>query len=158
MDDRFSVFAFGMPKKIKQMNNFSVTLFSQANIGIPITWQTSNLAYQEDDAMEFDMEQTVMELLINAGEARSSAMMAIQAARGQDWAQADAQLLASKEAAKAAHLIQTRLIGLDEGEGKVPVNLIMVHAQDHLMTAMLCHDLAEELVLLRKELFERSSA
>ncbi|AIR70767.1 PTS lactose/cellobiose transporter subunit IIA [Dickeya fangzhongdai] len=108
--------------------------------------------------MEFDMEQTVMELLINAGEARSSAMMAIQAARGQDWAQADAQLQASKEAAKAAHLIQTRLIGLDEGEGKVPVNLIMVHAQDHLMTAMLCHDLAEELVLLRKELFDRPSA
>ncbi|MCI4185035.1 PTS lactose/cellobiose transporter subunit IIA [Dickeya dianthicola] len=108
--------------------------------------------------MEFDMEQTVMELLINAGEARSSAMMAIQAARAQDWAQADAQLLASQAAAKAAHLIQTRLIGLDEGEGKVPVNLIMVHAQDHLMTAMLCRDLAEEMVLLRKELFGRSSA
>ncbi|MGM3160866.1 PTS lactose/cellobiose transporter subunit IIA [Dickeya undicola] len=108
--------------------------------------------------MEFDMEQTVMELLINAGEARSSAMMAIQAAREQDWAQADAQLQASKDAAKAAHLIQTRLIGLDEGEGKVPVNLIMVHAQDHLMTAMLCHDLAEELVLLRKALSDRPSA
>ncbi|RNM04599.1 PTS lactose/cellobiose transporter subunit IIA [Dickeya undicola] len=108
--------------------------------------------------MELDMEQTVMELLINAGEARSSAMMAIQAAREQDWAQADAQLQASKDAAKAAHLIQTRLIGLDEGEGKVPVNLIMVHAQDHLMTAMLCHDLAEELVLLRKALSDRPSA
>ncbi|MBX9446261.1 PTS lactose/cellobiose transporter subunit IIA [Dickeya chrysanthemi] len=108
--------------------------------------------------MELDMEQTVMELLINAGEARSSAMMAIQAARAQDWAQADAQLLASQEAAKAAHLIQTRLIGLDEGEGKVPVNLIMVHAQDHLMTAMLCRDLAQEMVLLRKELFGRPSA
>ncbi|NKI75177.1 PTS lactose/cellobiose transporter subunit IIA [Dickeya sp. CFBP 2040] len=108
--------------------------------------------------MELDMEQTVMELLINAGEARSCAMMAIQAARAQDWSQAEAQLLASQEAAKAAHLIQTRLIGLDEGEGKVPVNLIMVHAQDHLMTAMLCRDLAEELVLLRKELCGRPSA
>ncbi|SLM64433.1 MULTISPECIES: PTS lactose/cellobiose transporter subunit IIA [Dickeya] len=108
--------------------------------------------------MEWDMEQTVMELLINAGEARSCAMMAIQAARAQDWVAADAQLLASQAAAKAAHQLQTRLIGLDEGEGKVPVNLIMVHAQDHLMTAMLCRDLADEMVQLRKELFGRPHA
>ncbi|MFZ4212249.1 PTS lactose/cellobiose transporter subunit IIA, partial [Pantoea endophytica] len=33
-----------------------------------------------------------------------------------------------------------------------PVTLILVHAQDHLMNAMLCRDLAGELVLLRKEL------
>ncbi|PWC13922.1 PTS lactose/cellobiose transporter subunit IIA [Brenneria corticis] len=102
-----------------------------------------------------DMEQTVMELLINAGEARSNAMMAIQASRQRDWRQADDLLAASREAARAAHRVQTQLIGLDEGEGKVPVNLIMVHAQDHLMTAMLCHDLAEEIVLLRREMFAR---
>ncbi|MDG0801629.1 PTS lactose/cellobiose transporter subunit IIA [Pectobacterium polaris] len=100
----------------------------------------------------FDMEQSVMELLINAGEARSNAMMAIQAARQREWQQADDLLAASQEAARAAHRVQTRLIGLDEGEGKVPVNLIMVHAQDHLMTAMLCRDLAEEIVLLRREM------
>ncbi|MBS4430497.1 PTS lactose/cellobiose transporter subunit IIA [Pectobacterium punjabense] len=100
----------------------------------------------------FDMEQTVMELLINAGEARSNAMMAIQASRQREWQQADNLLATSQEAARAAHRVQTRLIGLDEGEGKVPVNLIMVHAQDHLMTAMLCRDLAEEIVLLRREM------
>ncbi|ACS84566.1 MULTISPECIES: PTS lactose/cellobiose transporter subunit IIA [Musicola] len=108
--------------------------------------------------MEIDMEQTVMELLINAGEARSNAMMAIQAARQQEWQQADELLGASQDAARNAHKIQTQLIGLDEGEGKVPVNLIMVHAQDHLMTAMLCRDLAEELILLRRELFQRPNA
>jgi PTS system cellobiose-specific IIA component len=31
----------------------------------------------------------------------------------------------------------------------------MVHSQDHLMTAMLCRDLAEEIVLLRKEMFDK---
>lgn len=51
----------------------------------------------------------------------------------------------------AAHLIQTQLIWEDEGQGKIPVNLILVHAQDHLMTAMLCRDLAEEIVMLRQE-------
>lgn len=99
-----------------------------------------------------DFEQTLMELLINAGEARSHAMSAIQFARKKQWQQADEALAASLEASKGAHHIQTQLIGADEGCGKVPVTLILVHAQDHLMNAMLCRDLAEEIVLLRKEL------
>ncbi len=32
------------------------------------------------------------------------------------------------DAAKRAHDVQTMLIGMDEGCGKVPVNLILVHA------------------------------
>ncbi|MGO4743578.1 PTS lactose/cellobiose transporter subunit IIA [Serratia quinivorans] len=103
--------------------------------------------------MSFDLEQTLMELLINAGEARSHSMSAIQAARQGQWQQAHAALEASQVAAREAHKVQTLLIGLDEGVGKIPVNLIMVHAQDHLMTAMLCHDLAKEIVLLRQEIF-----
>ena len=55
--------------------------------------------------------------------------------------------MASSEAAcRAAHKIQTALIGQDEGCGKITVNLILVHAQDHLMTAMLCQDLAKEII------------
>ncbi|NDL65501.1 PTS lactose/cellobiose transporter subunit IIA [Acerihabitans arboris] len=99
-----------------------------------------------------DFEQTVMELLINAGEARSASMSAIQAARGRRWDEAGEMMDEARQASRRAHAIQTRLIGLDEGAGKVPVNLIMVHAQDHLMTAMLCQDLAEEFILLRREL------
>jgi len=78
-----------------------------------------------------DMETTVMELIIHAGEARSCSMQALRAARSYDWQEADAQLAAAGAAAKAAHKIQTALIGADEGVGKVPVNLILVHAQDH---------------------------
>ncbi len=40
-----------------------------------------------------------------------------------------ADLMASSEAAcRAAHKIQTALIGQDEGCGKITVNLILVHA------------------------------
>lgn len=99
-----------------------------------------------------DYEQTVMNLLISAGEARSQAMLAIRHARMEEWTLADEALGASTEAIKEAHKVQTMLIGADEGEGKVPITLILVHAQDHLMTAMLCRDLAGELVLLRKEI------
>lgn len=99
-----------------------------------------------------DMEATVMELIINAGESRSCAMQALMAAKQGDWEEAEALLKQAEQAAKIAHGVQTQLIGLDEGEGKVPVNLIMLHAQDHLMTAMLARELIAELMEIHKKL------
>ncbi|MBP2170276.1 PTS system cellobiose-specific IIA component [Erwinia toletana] len=101
--------------------------------------------------MELD-ETTVMELIIHAGEARSLSMEALRAARKYEWATADELLSGATAAAKEAHKIQTALIGADEGCGKIPVNLILVHAQDHLMNAMLCRELAEEIIGLHREI------
>ena len=56
------------------------------------------------------------------------------------------------QASKLAHDVQTMLIGLDEGCGKIPVNLIMVHAQDHLMNAMVIQDLATDMIELYRRL------
>ncbi len=50
-------------------------------------------------------------------------------------------MASSELACLQAHKIQTALISQDEGCGKIEVNLILVHAQDHLMNAILC-DLA----------------
>ncbi len=99
-----------------------------------------------------DMESTVMELIINAGEARSCAMQALRAAKKGDWAEVDAQLAEASAASKRAHDVQTMLIGMDEGCGKIPVNLVMVHAQDHIMTSMLAREMIEELIDLQRQL------
>ncbi|WP_380181065.1 PTS lactose/cellobiose transporter subunit IIA [Kalamiella sp. sgz302252] len=100
------------------------------------------------------METTVMELIINAGEARSCSMQALQAARKHSWEEAEAALQEATRATREAHRIQTELIGADEGCGKIPVNLILVHAQDHLMNAMLCRELVEEIIYLHREMQE----
>ena len=47
-----------------------------------------------------------------------------------------------------------RLIEADQGEGKIPVTLVLVHAQDHLMTSMLAKELVTELI----ELYRRQAA
>ncbi|WP_420911404.1 PTS lactose/cellobiose transporter subunit IIA [Edwardsiella tarda] len=49
---------------------------------------------------------------------------------------------------QCAHAMQTELIAWDEGSGQFPVNLITVHAQDHLMDAMMLQDLAAHLLEL----------
>ena len=100
-----------------------------------------------------DIEQTIMELLVTAGSARSASLMAIQAARKNDFEQAKILLDEAKTAINQAHKIQTNLIGIDEGEGKLKVTLIVVHAQDHLMNAMVIQDLAQDFI----ELFRRTS-
>ncbi len=95
-----------------------------------------------------DMETTIMTLLVNAGEARSQCMAALACARGGDFDQAGRLLADSDNFIKAAHRIQTDLIGADQGEGKIPITLIMVHAQDHLMNAILARELINEMVIL----------
>lgn len=107
------------------------------------------------DSVEY--EQTVMGIIVNAGMCRSCAMQAIQRAKSgaQDEA---AQLMAqADEALRQAHEVQTQLIGLDEGVGKVPVHLIMVHAQDHLMNAMLLKELAVEFIDIYRHLSAREA-
>lgn len=99
-----------------------------------------------------DMESTVMELIIHAGEAKSFAMQALRAAKAGHWQEVDSLLAQASASSKQAHDIQTTLIGLDEGVGKIPVNLIMVHAQDHIMTSMLAREMIEELIEIHRQL------
>ncbi len=46
--------------------------------------------------------------------------------------------------------MQTQLIESDMGEGRIKVSLVLVHAQDHLMNAMLARELITELIELHE--------
>ncbi|PLR35892.1 PTS lactose/cellobiose transporter subunit IIA [Chimaeribacter californicus] len=95
-----------------------------------------------------DLETTVMEIIVNAGQTRSLCFEALYAAREGNFEQAQALLKEADTYAHAAHRVQTQLIEEDAGEGKTPMTLIMVHAQDHLMNAILARELIEEMVRL----------
>jgi PTS system cellobiose-specific IIA component len=99
-----------------------------------------------------DLENMIMELLVHAGSARSHAMMALQQARRGDFAAAEQAMAQSRQAVSQAHGMQTELIGMDEGCGKILVTLITVHAQDHLMNAMVIQDLAIDMIELYRRL------
>ncbi|UTV29334.1 PTS lactose/cellobiose transporter subunit IIA [Photobacterium atrarenae] len=93
-----------------------------------------------------DQEAVVMEIIVNAGEARSLCYEALGKAKKQELDQARDLLKQAKGCLNKAHLTQTQLIEADQGEGKVPMTLVMVHAQDHLMTTILAHELVTEMV------------
>jgi PTS system cellobiose-specific IIA component len=101
--------------------------------------------------MSIDLEEVVMGIIINAGQSKSLAYEALQAAKKGHYDQAKTLMQQSQEFANLAHLTQTQLIEADEGTGKTPMNLILVHAQDHLMTSMLAKELVAELIELHQK-------
>ncbi|HHQ4483357.1 PTS N,N'-diacetylchitobiose transporter subunit IIA [Aeromonas veronii] len=106
----------------------------------------------EEATTSNDLEEVVMGLIINSGQARSLAYTALKKAKEGDLAAAHQLMAQSREALNAAHLVQTQLIEDDQGEGKIPVTLVLVHAQDHLMTSMLARELISELIELHEKL------
>ena len=89
-----------------------------------------------------ELEEVVMGLIINSGQARSLAYAALKQAKQGDFAAAKAMMDQSRMA----------LIEGDAGEGKMKVSLVLVHAQDHLMTSMLARELITELIELHEKL------
>lgn len=102
--------------------------------------------------MNLSIEEIAMTIVGNAGEARSLAFEALKEAKIGNYEKANEYLAQAKEKSLAAHEMQTELI-CNEADGKgVEMNLLMVHAQDHLMTSMLARELIEEMIALYKRI------
>ena len=97
-----------------------------------------------------DTEEVVIGIIVNAGHSRSLCYEALNHAKAGDFDHASKLLEMAAEAGKEAHAIQTKLIEEDEGMGKTTMTLVMVHAQDHLMTSILCREMITELVQIYK--------
>ena len=97
--------------------------------------------------MMIALEEAVMEIIVNAGQSRSLCFEALRGASG-NFDEAKSLLHEADGYARQAHKMQTKLIEQDAGEGRQPMTLIMVHAQDHLMNSLLARELSEEIIHL----------
>jgi len=97
-----------------------------------------------------EMETIIMNLIVGAGSAKSCAMEAIRLAKEGSFKEADESLEKANEELANAHHTQTDLIQQAAKGEKIEINLFMVHAQDHIMTAILAKDLAAEIVELHR--------
>ena len=98
------------------------------------------------------MEEEIMTIILNAGDARSKCLLALKSARKGEFEKAKEQLKQVSQSMILAHNVQTRLIQKEMTGEKHQVSLLMVHAQDHLMTAMAIRDMVEEMVAYAEEL------
>ncbi|GMA45762.1 PTS lactose/cellobiose transporter subunit IIA [Tetragenococcus muriaticus] len=99
--------------------------------------------------------EAVMGLIMYGGNAKSDAMEAIAAAKKGDFETADQKLKDADESLNQAHQSQTSML-TEEAQGKhMDINLLTVHSQDHLMTAIAFKDLATEIIDLYRRLEDK---
>ncbi|MDR0639420.1 MAG: PTS lactose/cellobiose transporter subunit IIA [Spirochaetaceae bacterium] len=91
-----------------------------------------------------DFEEQAMRLIVNAGNAKSAAMNAVAQAKQGNWDGMRAALAESDAAMTSAHKEQTDILQRSFDEPEKGTEMLMVHAQDHLMTAITVIDLARE--------------
>lgn len=99
--------------------------------------------------------QTIMGLIMNGGNAKGSAFEAIKAAKKGDFDEAEAKLKESDKFLSEAHNSQSGMLTKEANGDHVPVSLLMVHAQDHIMNAITFRDLAGEMVDMYKKIYEK---
>jgi len=101
------------------------------------------------------MEEIIMKLIIHSGEVRSYSMEAISCAKNGNIAEAKELINKATEELSKAHSVQTALIQKEANGEKTEISLLMVHAQDHLMTSMTLKTLAVEIIDIHEELHKR---
>ncbi len=96
------------------------------------------------------MEEKVLELSFSiiavAGDAKNVAMEAIKEAKQGNIETAKELIVQSRQGLVEAHKFQTQLIHAEANGEKTEMSVILVHAQDHLMTSMTFQQMAAEMV------------
>ena len=95
-------------------------------------------------------ELMAMTLIANSGDARSLAFQALEEAKVGNFDEADRLLKESDEKSKIAHHAQTELLFSEANGDHLELNVLLVHAQDHLMTSMLAVEMIREFSTLYK--------
>ena len=101
---------------------------------------------------EVDQEyEQAFQIIAYAGDGKSDAMRAIMAAREGNFDEAARFLKSADDKIKMAHEVQFQWIQEEAGGNAVAVNVISIHAQDHLTMALVVRDLAEQMVSILQE-------
>ena len=91
-------------------------------------------------------EQNLLEIIVNSGEAKSLSFEAIRAAKEGRFEDADLKMKEAKAVQLKAHHAQTQLLVQEANGEKAEFSILLVHAQDHLMTSLLLKDIIGTLI------------
>lgn len=97
-----------------------------------------------------NIEQTVMNIIVYSGEARSLAYEALKKAKEGCYDEIDELMEKANDAIGEAHNIQTELLQNEAAGEKTDISILFVHAQDHLMTSISEKNLITEIIELTK--------
>lgn len=97
-------------------------------------------------------EDIIFEIILHAGNARANAYEAMRLAEQGQFEKAEEFMALAEKDVGLAHKLQTDIIQREVQGEKYEINVLFVHAQDHLMTAIAEKTLIENMVKLNKRL------
>jgi len=100
--------------------------------------------------MNSEIEMAIMNIIINAGDCKNHAYMALNKVNEGKYDEADEEMILASEALSNAHNGQTTFLNKEANGEKIDMSVLFVHAQDHLMTAITEKNLIEQIIELRK--------
>lgn len=98
-----------------------------------------------------ETEQIVFSIILHAGNARSYCFEALELVRSGKNIEASERFKESTKEIQKAHTMQTNLLQAEANGQKQEISLLVVHAQDHLMNALLARDLIKEMIGMIQE-------
>ena len=98
-----------------------------------------------------NLELSAVQIIANSGQARSLAFEALHLAKSGNQLEANLKMQESQSLLLEAHKFQTSLIQEESAGNNITISLLMVHAQDHLMTSILAKDLIKEMLDMLKK-------
>lgn len=107
--------------------------------------------------MDEEKYEVATELIAHAGVAKSCALEAIDEASEGRFDSAEELIQEGRAEMVSAHDAQFGLLSQEASGNPVDVNIILVHALDHLTMAVMTLDLAERIISLQKRLCDVES-
>ncbi|QYN43870.1 PTS cellobiose transporter subunit IIA [Gilliamella sp. ESL0441] len=95
-----------------------------------------------------DIQLVAFNIILHSGNAKTKIHEAFQAMRAAKFDQANQLLEEANHEILAAHQSQTELLQSYANGMQIEMEIIMVHAQDHLMTTMTMREIAIEMSFL----------
>lgn len=103
------------------------------------------------------MEEKIFEIILHGGNARGYAFDALKSARKGHFEEAAELIKLGEEEMRLSHKTQTELIQSEINGEKIEMSLLMVHAQDQLMTAISEQNLIIEMIEMYKAIIDLKS-
>lgn len=98
-----------------------------------------------------ELQVVAFEIILHSGDARTIIHEAFASMRNGAFEASENQLEKANEKILEAHKSQTQLLKEYAGGKKIDMEIIMVHAQDHLMTTMTLLEVAKEMSYLYQQ-------
>ena len=99
-----------------------------------------------------ELELVAFEIISNVGMAKSLAMEAIREAREDNYEEAEKKIVEAKDFLVQGHHAHAGLISKEANGEKLEFSLIIMHAEDQLISAETIKDLAIELIEMNKKI------